>query len=151
MTTENFLLVSGGDVGERERIAEHLASTGMQIVDIDSLVGSEQDRTIAAPFNFADFGHRLGGLTQGEKVVLQLILEGKTNKAVSSLLQLTERAVELRKASLMRKLRVRTHTALVREITRFETWISCLVRGDAPHRSTPAPSRMFIGSLNMES
>ena len=68
-----------------------------------------------------DFGARLTMLTKKERIVLECVMKGDTNKVISFQLGLTSRTIELRKASLMRKLGVHTHTALVRDTTRYET------------------------------
>jgi FixJ family two-component response regulator len=60
-------------------------------------------------------------LTQKEKAVLDHVLDGMTNKSISTLLEVTMRTVEMRKASLMRKLKASTHTDLVRKFTQFDT------------------------------
>lgn len=73
-----------------------------------------------------EFGSHLLRVSSNERQVLDYVLAGRTNKAIAHLLGVSQRCVELRKASLMRKLNVNTHTALVREITRFETLRECL-------------------------
>jgi FixJ family two-component response regulator len=57
---------------------------------------------------------RLGKLTEKEREVLDLIKEGQPNKAISAVLSITPRAVEMRRASLMKKLEVRTLVGLIR-------------------------------------
>lgn len=57
---------------------------------------------------------RFRKLTDKEREVLELIKEGKPNKAISSALDITPRAVEMRRASLMKKLGVRTLAELFR-------------------------------------
>jgi DNA-binding NarL/FixJ family response regulator len=73
-----------------------------------------------------EFGSSLLRVSSNERLVLDYVLAGHTNKAISHLLGISQRCVELRKASLMRKLNVHTHTQLIREITRFETLRECL-------------------------
>jgi FixJ family two-component response regulator len=53
-------------------------------------------------------------LTAKEREVLELIKEGRPNKAISAILDITPRAVEMRRASLMKKLGVRTLAELLR-------------------------------------
>jgi DNA-binding CsgD family transcriptional regulator len=81
------------------------------------------------------FNERMQRVTQKERLVLQSILAGQTNKAISQHLELTVRAVELRKASLMRKLDVTSHTELIRLTTKYETLKRYLLRQPSP---TPA-------------
>jgi FixJ family two-component response regulator len=57
---------------------------------------------------------RFRRLTGKEREVLELIKEGRPNKEIASRLQITPRAVELRRSSLMRKLGVRSLIELLR-------------------------------------
>ena len=57
---------------------------------------------------------RFQRLTDKEREVLELIKEGRPNKEIASQLQITPRAVELRRSSLMRKLGVRSLIELLR-------------------------------------
>lgn len=63
---------------------------------------------------------RLSDLTERERNVLELVLTGLPNKAVASKLDITERTVELRRASLMKKLEVGSAVELIRLITQYE-------------------------------
>ncbi len=53
-------------------------------------------------------------LTRREKIVLQLAAEGNNNTQIAKLLYLSPRTVESHRASLMRKLRLRSQTEIVR-------------------------------------
>jgi FixJ family two-component response regulator len=57
---------------------------------------------------------RFQRLTDKEREVLELIKDGRPNKEIASRLQITPRAVELRRSSLMRKLGVRSLIELLR-------------------------------------
>jgi FixJ family two-component response regulator len=57
---------------------------------------------------------RFGRLTEKEREVLELIKDGQPNKAISASLDITPRAVEMRRSSLMKKLGVRTLAGLLR-------------------------------------
>lgn len=57
---------------------------------------------------------RFLSLTDKEREVLEAILEGEPNKAVAARLNVSTRAVEMRRASLMKKLGVRSSMELVR-------------------------------------
>jgi FixJ family two-component response regulator len=57
---------------------------------------------------------RLGRLTDKEREVLELVKDGRPNKAISATLSITPRAVEMRRSSLMRKLGVRTLAELIK-------------------------------------
>ena len=62
----------------------------------------------------ANLSRRFQQLTDKEREVLELIKEGRPNKEIASQLQITPRAVELRRSSLMRKLGVRSLIELLR-------------------------------------
>jgi FixJ family two-component response regulator len=55
---------------------------------------------------FAAIEGRIGRLSQRQRETLELLLAGESNKTMAARLLLTERAVEMRRASLMRTLRV---------------------------------------------
>lgn len=57
---------------------------------------------------------RFGRLTEKEREVLERIKHGEPNKAISASLDITPRAVEMRRSSLMKKLGVRTLAELLR-------------------------------------
>jgi two-component system, LuxR family, response regulator FixJ len=57
---------------------------------------------------------RFGRLTEKEREVLELIKDGQPNKVISASLDITPRAVEMRRSSLMKKLGVRTLAGLLR-------------------------------------
>jgi FixJ family two-component response regulator len=57
---------------------------------------------------------RFRSLTAKEREVLELIAEGLPNKAIANRLEITTRAVEMRRASLMRKLAARSLADLLR-------------------------------------
>jgi FixJ family two-component response regulator len=62
----------------------------------------------------ANLSRRFQQLTDKEREVLALIKEGRPNKDIATQLQITPRAVELRRSSLMRKLEVRSLIELLR-------------------------------------
>jgi FixJ family two-component response regulator len=64
---------------------------------------------------------RLETLTGKEREVLGMIREGRTNKEIAARLEVTPRAVELRRASLMRKLGVSSLPDLLRLTIGHET------------------------------
>lgn len=69
-----------------------------------------------------DVGRRLSDLTARERAVLELVLTGQPNKAIAARLEITERTVELRRASLMRKLAVGSAVELIRLMTQYEVF-----------------------------
>ncbi len=62
---------------------------------------------------FAALADRIDRLNPRDRDTLTLIEAGLTNKAIAGRLQLTERAVEMRRSAIMRKLRVRTVAELI--------------------------------------
>jgi FixJ family two-component response regulator len=62
---------------------------------------------------FAALSQRVDRLSQRERETLALIQAGETNKAIAARLSLTERAVEMRRSSIMRKLQVRSVAELI--------------------------------------
>lgn len=69
-----------------------------------------------------DFGQRMMSLTDKEREALHLILNGAPNKAIATKLDITERAVEMRRASIMRKLGIHSLVELIRMVTQFENF-----------------------------
>ena len=63
---------------------------------------------------------RMEALTDKEREVLTMILAGAPNKAIAAKTEITERAVEMRRASIMRKLQVHSLAELIRLATRYE-------------------------------
>jgi FixJ family two-component response regulator len=67
----------------------------------------------AAESRFADLQTRIAQLTERDLETLELIRTGDTNKAIATKLLITERAVEMRRASMMRKLKVKSVAELI--------------------------------------
>ena len=63
---------------------------------------------------------RLEQLNQKDWEVIQLIRQGWPNKRIATELGISERAIEMRRASLMKKAQVSTLSALIELVTRFE-------------------------------
>jgi RNA polymerase sigma factor (sigma-70 family) len=63
---------------------------------------------------------RLDNLTEKEREVLRMIQEGRPNKEIANLLAITPRAVEMRRAGLMKKLKARSLPELLRLTLRSE-------------------------------
>ncbi|HEU5116644.1 MAG TPA: response regulator [Isosphaeraceae bacterium] len=64
---------------------------------------------------------RFESLTDKEREVLALVLDGYPNKGIASSLDITPRAVEMRRASLMNKLGARSLAELVRMAVGFDS------------------------------
>ncbi|MDZ4683764.1 MAG: response regulator [Planctomycetaceae bacterium] len=67
-----------------------------------------------------DVARRMSDLTERERNVLEMVLTGVPNKAIASKLEITERTVELRRASLMKKLDITSAVELIRLMTQYE-------------------------------
>jgi FixJ family two-component response regulator len=63
--------------------------------------------------SFSALADRVAKLTDRQRETLELIRAGDTNKAIAAKLFLTERAVEMRRSSIMRKLQVRSVAELI--------------------------------------
>lgn len=63
---------------------------------------------------------RFGRLSAKERQVLELLKDGQPNKMIAATLTITPRAVEMRRASLMKKLGVRTLAELLRLAIEFD-------------------------------
>lgn len=118
------LLIHGGTAAARQVLMCQLNSLeiAFRLVDIPTHLSVTSNTGDHDPIEFLqDFSDRMRRITPKERAVLESVLTGQTNKSISVQLNLTERAIELRKASLMKKLSARSHTELVRRITRYET------------------------------
>ncbi len=122
---EPVLLLHGGSSAARQILLRHLRSTriGFRLIELPadwSPSAFEEECREVSEF-LREFGVRISSLTRNERLVLQCVLDGQTNKSISLQLDLSERTIELRKASLMKKLNTSSHTELVCRITKFQT------------------------------
>jgi FixJ family two-component response regulator len=62
---------------------------------------------------FAALAERIARLTPREQETVRLIQAGATNKAIAARLAITERAVEMRRSAIMRKLQVRSAAEVI--------------------------------------
>lgn len=69
-----------------------------------------------------EIAERFRLLTVKDRAVLDLLLTGIPNKSIALRLSVTERAVEMRRASLMKKLRAKSHAELIRLVTQYEVF-----------------------------
>lgn len=83
-----------------------------------ALAADRQRRLEAAGWN--EFQQRLASLTDKERETLTFVREGAPNKAIAMRLNITERAVEMRRASLMKKLDAHSLAELIRLVTETE-------------------------------
>jgi FixJ family two-component response regulator len=63
--------------------------------------------------HFADLAQRIARLNSRERETLELVQAGESNKSIATKLALTERAVEMRRSAIMRKMGVRSLAELV--------------------------------------
>ncbi len=70
--------------------------------------------------SWKEFHDRLHSLTEKERETLAFVREGAPNKAIAMRLSITERAVEMRRASLMKKLQAHSLAELIRLVTEAE-------------------------------
>ena len=124
MTTRNpSLHVIGGDASTRGFVLNQLARVGFTAQECASpalLLVHESDQELQRRRMFwAAVESRVSKLTIKDREVLDLLMECLPNKVLATRLCITERAVEMRRASLMKKLEVRSLTELVRLVTRF--------------------------------
>ncbi len=68
---------------------------------------------------FEEIRLRLQTLTDKEQEALTLIMDGSPNKAIAVKFDITERAVEMRRASIMRKLHAHSLAELIRVVTEY--------------------------------
>jgi FixJ family two-component response regulator len=80
---------------------------------VQRAIRDDADR-LARQAALAEFRARLGKLTGKEREVLEMIRDGRPNKEIASRLEVTPRAVEMRRASLMKKLGVGSLPELLR-------------------------------------
>ena len=115
--------VIGGDASSRGYVLNQLSRFGVQAQETEtpaSLLVHESDQELYRRRVFwAGVECRMDKLTVKDRAVLELLMECLPNKVLAQRLLITERAVEMRRASLMRKLEVRSLTELVRLVTRF--------------------------------
>ena len=71
---------------------------------------------------WCEIAERFRVLTVKDRAVLDLLLTGLPNKSIAQRLSVTERAVEMRRASLMKKLRAKSHAELIRLVTQYEVF-----------------------------
>jgi two-component system, LuxR family, response regulator FixJ len=105
----------------RLEVFEATESADTILVRIRSAVAGdvERRRRHAA---WSEIAARFSMLTVKDREVLDLLLNGLPNKSIAQRLSVTERAIEMRRASLMKKLQARSHAQLIRLVTRYEVF-----------------------------
>lgn len=80
----------------------------------EALRRDADDRRLAA--EKARLQHRLDQLTPGEAKVLDLLVQGKSNKAMAAALGLSVRTIEVRRAKVMRKMKAGSLAEMVQMV-----------------------------------
>jgi RNA polymerase sigma factor (sigma-70 family) len=79
----------------------------------------EEDARIRADLdNLSEIRVRLGSLTAREREVMDLVIEGKPNKNIARALGISQRTVEIHRARVMEKMKVRSLPMLVQLVMR---------------------------------
>ena len=86
---------------------------------ITSALASEQRRMAAMRESYA-LRERLASLSSKDWEVIDMVRRGWPNKRIAAELRITERAVEMRRSSLLKKADVSTFAALIELVTRYE-------------------------------
>jgi len=105
----------------RLEVFEATESTETIVVRVRNAVAGdiERRRRRAA---WSEIATRFSALTVKDREVLDLLLGGLPNKSIAQRLSVTERAIEMRRAGLMKKLQARSHAELIRLVTRYEVF-----------------------------
>ena len=74
----------------------------------------------ASAVAWQSFAMGMADLTDKEREALDMLLEGAANKVIAARLDISERAVEMRRASVMKKLQVSSLAELIRRVTQFQ-------------------------------
>ncbi len=106
---------------------------------VQRVVAAEVERREVGA-HWEDVGRRLSDLTSRERDVLELVLTGLQNKSIASRLDITERTVELRRASLLKKLEVHSTVELVRLLTEYEIFSGSRKSALGPEAGPAFPS-----------
>ena len=78
---------------------------------------SERRASVSA---WEEFACGMAELTGKERETLDMLLDGAANKVIAARLDISERAVEMRRASVMKKLQVNSLAELIRRVTQYE-------------------------------
>ena len=82
---------------------------------------SDRSRKLIVAFEFiSDYEARLAKLTDKELEVMKYIVQGKTNKEVSEILNNSTRTIELHRSRVFEKMQVASATELATLAERFE-------------------------------
>lgn len=124
-----LVLVSSPDVirllrvlsAGRVEVIEATASSEEIIARVSGAIAADAER-LRRRAAWREIAERFRVLTVKDRAVLDLLLTGLPNKSIALGLSVTERAVEMRRASLMKKLRAKSHAELIRLVTQYEVF-----------------------------
>ncbi len=124
-----LVLVSSPDVirllrvlsAGRVEVIEATASSEEIIARVSGAIAADAER-LRRRAAWREIAERFRVLTAKDRAVLDLLLTGLPNKSIALRLSVTERAVEMRRASLMKKLRAKSHAELIRLVTQYEVF-----------------------------
>jgi FixJ family two-component response regulator len=120
--------------GAVEFVEKPFEAKGM-LLRIRTAIRQDQRRRIEIA-HWNEIEQRVASLTDKERETLVFVRDGAPNKAIATKLSLTERAVEMRRAALMKKLQVHSLAELIRIVTEHE--INAELRG-TPVCRVPCP------------
>jgi FixJ family two-component response regulator len=105
----------------RVEVIDATAPTEEIIARVSGAIAADAER-LRRRAAWREIAERFRVLTAKDRAVLDLLLTGLPNKSIALRLSVTERAVEMRRASLMKKLRARSHAELIRLVTQYEVF-----------------------------
>lgn len=106
-------------VGERIDVFDSSEPFDAIVARVVSVAMNDVERQVRRAA-WSEISERFRLLTTKDREVLDMLLEGLPNKSIAMRLAVTERAIEMRRASLMKKLQARSHAELIRLVTRYE-------------------------------
>ena len=89
-----------------------------ELLDRINIALEKGNQSFAVQEQVEEFASRVGTLTQREREVMEMIVNGKANKVIAVDLGLSQRTVELHRARVMEKMKARTLADLVRMATK---------------------------------
>jgi len=105
----------------RVEVIDATAPTEEILARISGAVAADAER-LRRRSAWREIAERFRLLTVKDRAVLDLLLTGLPNKSIALRLSVTERAVEMRRASLMKKLQAKSHAELIRLVTQYEVF-----------------------------
>jgi DNA-binding NarL/FixJ family response regulator len=98
----------------KEAAADQLAEAVRAVARGDLYLGTGVPRGVLSRLTSGAAADPYNSLTIREREVLQLIAEGKTNRDIATMLDLSVKTVDTHRAHLMRKLNIHDQTSLVK-------------------------------------